>query len=272
MRRLLLAAVLLAAGCTIQLREDHFFHPGPAERADDSAKWQLPAGSTAADLMLPMADGSRLHAVRVTREDAGVEVLYFGGDSFRTELFGAYTAAAIAGQNANALLVDYRGYGRSEGKPTVALVQDDALAVYDWLRAQTSLPIVVHGFSLGSFMAAYVAAERHPEGLVLESTATNPAEWAKLQTPMFVRVKIPEVLRAQDNVARLKAYRGPLLIVAGDKDRTTPVSMSRTLLDAAASSDKQLYVSPGADHGAALEPAAARAAYGTFLARIAKSP
>ena len=96
MRRLLLAAVLLGAACTVQLREDHFFHPGPVEKADDSSKWQLPAGYTAADVMLPMADGTRLHAVRVAREGAKVDVLYFGGDSFRTETFGAYTAAAIA--------------------------------------------------------------------------------------------------------------------------------------------------------------------------------
>jgi fermentation-respiration switch protein FrsA (DUF1100 family) len=271
MRLLLLALVLLGAGCTFQLREDHFFHPGPVEKADDTAKWQLPAGYIAADVMIPMADGTRLHAVRVRREGAGVEVLYFGGDVFRTETFGAMTASAIAEHGANALLVDYRGYGRSEGKPTIALVQSDALAVYDWLRGQTSLPIVVHGFSLGSFMAAHLAAERHPEGLVLESTATNPTEWAKLQTPAFVRVRMPETLRAQDNTERLKTYKGPLLIVAGDKDRITPVSMSRTLLDAAASTDKQLYVSPGASHGAALAPAAARAAYGTFLARIAKA-
>lgn len=272
MRRLLLAAVLLGAACTVQLREDHFFHPGPVEKADDSSKWQLPAGYTAADVMLPMADGTRLHAVRVAREGAKVDVLYFGGDSFRTETFGAYTAAAIAEQNANALLVDYRGYGRSEGKPAIALVQGDAVAAYDWLRAQTALPIVVHGFSLGSFMAAYVAVERQPEGLVLESTATNPTEWAKLQTPMFVSVKMPEAMKVQDNVARVRAYKGPLLIVAGDKDRVTPVSMSRKLLDASASSDKQLLVSPGADHGTALYPAATRAAYGTFLARIAKNP
>ena len=271
-RRVVVAIALLAAACTVQLREEQFLHPGPPKVEDDAAKWQLPAGTTAADVQLPMPDGTKLHAVRVTRDGAGAEVLYFGGDSFRTETFGADVAAALAQQNVNALLVDYRGYGRSEGKPSIALLQSDAVAAFDWLRARTSLPIVVHGFSLGSFMAAHVAAQRQPQGLVLESTATSATDWVESRTPFFVRAKMPPEMRRQDNVARLKIYKGPLLIVAGDADEVTPVSMSRKLLDAAASSDKQLLVTPGANHGAALESPQSRATYGTFLDKISGSP
>jgi fermentation-respiration switch protein FrsA (DUF1100 family) len=212
-----LALGLLAAACSVQL--------------GDSPKWQLPAGYTATDVMLPMTDGTRLHAVRVVKDGAIANVLYFGGDSFRTETYGAYIANAVAQQDVNALLVDYRGYSRSEGTPTVALMGGDVLAVYDWLRAQTSLPIVVHGFPLGSFMAAHVAAQRNPQGLVLESSSTNVRDWVDVNAPVYVSVKIADTIKSQDNVARLKVYKGPLLIVAGDKDKVTPVSLSRKLLD-----------------------------------------
>ncbi len=269
MRRAVLVAALLLASCTFRLREDMFFHPGPPAAADDTTKWTLPAGATATDVMLPMADGTRLHAVRIVREGAKAEVLYFGGDSFRTELFGATTANGLVAHPVNALMIDYRGYGRSEGKPTIDNMQTDVLAVYDWLRAQSQLPIIVHGFSLGSFMAAYVGEQRQPAALVLESTATNVSDWAKAQTPIGVRVVIPPRMLKEDNLARVKAYRGPLLLVAGEADKVTPVAMSRTLLAASPSQYKELVVVPKATHGNAFLWPAAAAGYQRLIAAIA---
>jgi len=228
----------------------------------------MPAGATATDLMLPMADGTRLHAVRIVREGAKAEVLYFGGDSFRTELFGATTANGLLAHPVNALMIDYRGYGRSEGKPTIDNLQTDVLAVHDWLREQSPLPIIVHGFSLGSFMAAYVAEQRQPAALVLESTATNVRDWAKAQTPIGVRVVIPPRMLKEDNLARVKAYRGPLLIVAGEADKVTPVAMSRTLLAASPSPYKELVVVPKATHGNAFLWPAAAAGYERLIAAL----
>jgi len=46
-KRVLVALSLLAAACSMQLGEQHFFHPGPPERDDDASKWQLPAESLA---------------------------------------------------------------------------------------------------------------------------------------------------------------------------------------------------------------------------------
>jgi uncharacterized protein len=266
--RLLAIAALFALSCTVQLKDDHFFNPGPVEQQDETAKWQLPEGYTAADVMLPMADGVRLHAVRISGPSPRAEVLYLGGNAFRTETSGAPIAAALAGQKVNALILDYRGYGRSEGKPTIELLQSDSLAAYDWLRAQTTLPIVVHGLSLGGFMAAHVAAERHPEGLVLESTATNTADWADTQAPFFIRVQIADKLREQDNIARLKEYRGPLLIVAGDKDKVTPVKLSQKLFEEAASPDKELVIVPGGNHGDSFEKPEALAKFRAFILKI----
>jgi uncharacterized protein len=267
-KRFILIVALLASACTMRLKEDNFFHAGPPLVDDDTSKWVLPAGARAEDVKLTMSDGTKLHGIRLTKDGATADVLYLGGDSWRTEKFGAQTAAVLAGQNVNALLVDYRGYGRSEGTPSIALLQSDALAAYDWLRAQTSLPIAVHGFSLGSFMAAHVAAQRHPQALVLESTATSVTDWVATQSPFFVTVKMSDDMRAQDNVARRKVYRGPLLIVAGDADKITPVSLSKKLLAASASTDKELVVAPGKNHGTALEDASSLAAYGKFLAKL----
>lgn len=264
-----LAAILLASACTMRLDENMFFHPGPMQVADETAKWKLPGGATATDVMLPMADGTRLHAVRIVREGARAEVFYLGGDSFRTELFGSETANGLLAHPVNVLMIDYRGYGRSEGTPTIDNLQTDVLATYDWLRKQSTLPIVVHGFSLGSFMAAYLAEERQPAGLVLESTASNVNDWAKSHAPPGVRVVVPPRLQAQDNIPRIKAYRGPLLFLAGDKDKTTPVAMSRTLLAASPSAHKELIVVRNANHGYAfIGSADAAAGYTRLLSNL----
>lgn len=268
MRRAAIVAALLLVACTFRLREDMFFHPGPPAAADDTTKWSLPAGATATDVMLSMADGTRLHAVRIVREGATAEVLYFGGDSFRTELFGAMTAKGLLAHPVNVLMIDYRGYGRSEGKPTIDNMQTDVLAVYDWLRTQSQLPIIIHGFSLGSFMAAYVAEQRQPAALVLESPATNVSDWAKAQTPIVVRLVIPPRMLKEDNLARVKAYRGPLLIIAGEADKVTPAAMSRTLLAASPSQYKELVVVPKAIHGNAFLWPAAAAAYQRLIAAL----
>lgn len=253
----------------MRLDENMFFHPGPMTVADETAKWTLPSGATATDLMLPMADGTRLHAVRVMNEGARVEVLYFGGDNFRTELFGRETANGLLAHPVNVLMIDYRGYGRSEGTPTIDNMAGDVLATYDWLRSRSALPIVVHGFSLGSFMAAHIAEKRQPAGLVLESTASSVNDWAKSQAPIGVRIVIPPRMQQEDNVARVKAYRGPLLLVVGEGDKITPAAMSRKLLAASASAHKELVVVRNAKHGNAFVGSSdAAAAYQRLLATL----
>ncbi len=270
-RRVVLATTILVAACTLRLDENMFFHPGPMAVADDTTKWQLPAGAIATDVTLPMADGTRLHAVRVVREGAKAEILYFGGDSFRTELFGEDTARTALAHDVNLLMVDYRGYGRSEGTPAIDNMQSDTLAVYDWLKSQSPLPIIVHGFSLGSFMAGYLAEQRQPAALVLESTATNVNDWARLRAPKGIRVVVPPRLAKEDNLARVKAYRGPLLLLAGDADKVTPVVMSQTLLAASPSTHKELVVVRKANHGYAFVGSSeSAAAYDRLLAAVAK--
>jgi fermentation-respiration switch protein FrsA (DUF1100 family) len=178
--------------------------------------------------------------------------------------------APLGDLRVNVLMVDYRGYGRSAGTPTVDIVKSDAVAVYDYLRSRSNgRPIVVHGFSLGSFMASTVAMQRTVQGLVLEGTAPDVATWAKHQIPMYakpvVRLNIAPRLLAESNVAAVQRYVGPLLLLTGSKDSVTPPRFLKTLLAASASAQKRAFVAEGAGHGGALKIAAARHAYSEFL-------
>jgi fermentation-respiration switch protein FrsA (DUF1100 family) len=78
----------------------------------------------------------------------------FRRQRFTMERFGASTAALFAPFGVNLVLVDHRGYGRSSGKPTAALLEADGVAVFDFvsrLRGIDRSKVIVHGQSLGSF-------------------------------------------------------------------------------------------------------------------------
>jgi uncharacterized protein len=265
MKSRLLLVLLLATGC-VTIDERHFFHG--EKTSGDASTWTLPAGLSARDVTLTASDGTRLRATRVVREGAKAEVLYFGGDSFHIDQWGVYLARAMTGLPVNVTMIDYRGYGRSEGTTSLAALRDDALLAFDHIRGQTRLPIIVHGFSLGSFVAAHLATQRPADALVLESTATNPQDWVDLSKPWYVRVTIAPPLMSTGNVEPVRSYRGKLLLLAGGADRVTPAVMSQRLIEASASSWKRLVVVPKATHGDVMEHAEAIDAYRDLVAAV----
>ena len=262
-----LAASLAATGCaTFDIGETHFFHPGPAAT---SAPRTI-GGAVVEDVTLRADDGTALGGVSIRQADADVEVLYFGGNASRADDMAAALARIVDGLRVNVLMIDYRGYGRSAGTPAIQTVKQDAVAAFDSLRGRAGgRPIVVHGVSLGGFVAAHVAASRTAEGLVLEATAPDVQTWARSQIPAyarpFVRLKIAPALLAESNVEAVRRHRGPLLLLTGSRDTVTPPRFMEPLLAASPSPARRAVVAEGAGHGGALAVPEARQAYAEFL-------
>lgn len=165
----------------------------------------------------------------------------------------------------NVVLVGYPGSGASGGQLSLATLKADALATYDWAAARADVSpggVVVHGHSIGSFAAASVAAARPVRGLVLQGSATTPGDWlhtffrpsrlkwwARPAYP-FIRFTVDPALEGEDNVARVRKYRGPLLVLSGSADTEAAPAMSRALAAVSASPDslKRLVVLPGSGH------------------------
>ncbi len=222
-----IAVLLFATACaTFDIDESHFFYPGAAATR---------APGTVEDVTLTAADGTALGGVYVRQPDADLEVLYFGGNASRADDMAAALGHIVRGLRANVMMIDYRGYGRSAGTPAIATMKSDALAAFDQLRTRAGgRPIVVHGVSLGGFVASHVAANRTVQGLVLEATAPDVATWAKNQIPAYakpvVRLKIAPALLAESNVEAVRRHSGPLLLVTGSKDAVTPPRFMQPLL------------------------------------------
>lgn len=276
------SALVILSGCvTLRVPADNWFHPGAADLpADLRATPDLPAGYALQDIYFVGDDGTRLHSLFVSSPSASGTVLYFGGDTFRIGTSGLSVAKFFPSLNMNVLLIDYRGYGLSEGVPTLESVKSDAVHAFDLARspARPAQPIALHGFSMGSFVACAVTESRTVAALILESSATSASDWANHLIPWyakpFVRVSIAEDLRGESNETRLQRYNGYLLLLVGSADHVTPSSMSHRLFSVAASSAqrKRFYIAPRAGHGTVLlSPSAARE-YSKFLSLVQPAP
>jgi len=201
-------------------------------------------------------------------------VLYFGGNGF-VMVTSFHIIKSIIDQNVNLLVFDYRGYGQNDGVPSVAGLKSDGLAAYDFLVREKQIPperLILHGHSLGSFIASFVASERSAAGLVLECPVTDAKDWTGRLVPWFikplVRFEIEPALLENSNVKRLSTIEMPLLILGGSNDQITPPGMAKKLFQVAKSADKQLKLIPDGGHNDLPQHEEYRAALAGFYDKI----
>ncbi|MEQ8846650.1 alpha/beta hydrolase [Botrimarina sp.] len=195
-------------------------------------------------------------------------VLYAHGQSEHVPNLVSVIARLQESVQASVLVYDYRGYGKSEGRPTEAGCIADGLAAQQWLAERTGvLPedIVLIGRSLGGAVSVAVAAERGAKALVLENTFSRLTDIAAYRFPWApVRNFMSE---RYDSVERIRRYHGPLLQMHGTRDRVVPAKFARQLFAACPSQQKRFFVCRGGKH---YEPAPLEfySALGQFLAEI----
>jgi pimeloyl-ACP methyl ester carboxylesterase len=254
-RRLLpgaLALALSAAGCrVVRLDEVDVFAPRRlvTPRLVDSLR------ATRRELRLPVADGVELAVWHLTHPGSRATVVHFGGNA---SLMATSTGLvrALLSLPVDVVMVDPRGYGESDGRPTVAALLSDAGRVLDHVVTALGVPldrVVLHGHSLGTFPALALAAERQVGAVVLEAPVTSVADLTDRLVPWiaepFVDFELAPVLLAEDNLPRVARLDEPVLLLVGSEDRVTPPAMATALHDAAPRSvDRRLVVLPGAGH------------------------
>jgi fermentation-respiration switch protein FrsA (DUF1100 family) len=129
------------------------------------------------------------------------------------------------------LLFDYRGYGRSSGKPSAEGTHRDALAAHAELLTRSEDHRVFYlGESLGGAVALALALERPPAGLILQSTFTSVRDMARLHYPYVPQALVPDVY---PSIALIRDLRAPLMILHGERDDIVPASHAEALYDAA---------------------------------------
>jgi hypothetical protein len=221
------------------------------------------------ELTLTASDGVRIHAWWVPHPQAGVSVLLFHGNAGNLE-DRRDLVRQLREHPANVLAVDYRGYGKSEGKPSEEGLYRDARAAYDWLCAKTPPGrIVVLGKSLGGAVAADLASKVPCGGLILQSTFTSTPDMAGRVMPLFparlfMRTKY-------DTLSKVPKIACPKLILHSREDEMIPFEMGEKLYAAAADPKECEWVDE-ADHNGMIGQLGVKyyRRIGEFLEKIAK--
>lgn len=217
---------------------------------------RYPAGNWAPawefeDVTFQSADGTQLHGWYLPAKTA-TTILYCHGNGTHV----AYVAEGLrklqVATQASIFVFDYRGYGRSAGRPDESGVLADGAAALDWLvnrTGQSPGEIFVMGRSLGGAVALDLAARHGARGLILERTFTRLTDVA---TNLYPFLPVRMIMRNRyDNLQRVVDYDGPLLQSHGTDDSLIPLHQARQLFDASPSPQKTLHVMAGVDHNSA---------------------
>ena len=194
------------------------FHPQPLQESRRAAL-RSPAIES---LFIHGEDGTRLHAWHVKGHPL---IIYFGGNAEEVSWMLDDARRRVPG--VGWLLVDYRGYGSSQGSPSEKALVADAIRWYDHFKGE---PIYLFGRSLGSGVAVQLAAQRPVAGLVLVTPFDSLVEVAKHHYPYLpVRLMLRHPFESVERAPKLTV---PLLCLAAERDNVIPAEHARRLYEA----------------------------------------
>jgi pimeloyl-ACP methyl ester carboxylesterase len=221
------------------LQERLIYYPRPlSDAALQDIRLRHPKGQ---NVFAQAADGTRLHAWHLPGSPDAPLIVYFGGNA--EEVSWMLGAASVV-PKASWLLVDYRGYGASQGSPSEEALAADALLWYDRFAPQAK-KIYVFGRSLGSGVAVRLAAERKVDAAILVTPFDSMVAVGRRHYPYL---PVDWLLKHRfDSLSRAPKVAAPLLCLVAMRDSIIPPEHAKLLFDAWAG-PKRWVALEGADH------------------------
>ena len=225
--------------------------------------WNLQHSLQAEDVWLAAADGVRIHGWFVPpvsqtpaagnsqgeggeTADAGQEIvtLYLHGNAGNIS-HRADKLSALAQAGSAIRIIDYRGFGKSDGSPKEAGLYLDADAAYAELsrRGYRADRIFLYGESLGTGVAADLAARQPCAGVVLEAPFPSAGTVANRVIPLLG----PLVVSGFETSRKIAQVRIPLLIIHGNRDEVIPYDLGQAVFEAA-NEPKRFWTIEGGHH------------------------
>ena len=215
----------------------------PGKRIGDTPE---AAGLHYEDVYLVTDDNINIHGWFVPRPDAKATLLFFHGNagniSHRLESISIFHDMGLS-----VFIIDYRGYGRSDGRPSEQGTYRDAMAAWNYLvdeRRVRPEEIIVFGRSLGGAVAAWLAAKVRPAAVILESTFTSVKELGKFYYPYLPVSRIARIHYPVDEY--LTSFDCPVLIIHSHQDEVIPVIHGRRLFEYAR--EPKMFLPISGDH------------------------
>lgn len=192
-------------------------------------------------------DGERLHGWFFQGKSTEPTILFCHGNAGNISHRLDNIRLLLKG-NFQLFIFDYRGYGKSTGRPSEKGIYQDGLAAYDYLLEKEGIPaskIILFGRSLGVAVAIETALRRKAGSIIVESGFTSVREMAK-EMGVF-KVISPIIPPNYNNLEKIAMLTIPKLIIHGDNDEIVPFSMGRSLYESA-NDPKYFYWIKGAGH------------------------
>jgi hypothetical protein len=199
------------------------------------------------DIHLVTDDHVRLHGWFIPCEGAAATLLIFHGNAGNIGDRLAWIEL-LHKLGVHILIIDYRGYGKSEGEPFEEGLYRDARAAYNWWASENKPrgeKLVLLGESLGGAVAVHLAADVSPSGLILQSTFSSAWDMAKTMLPIGLLQPLVNV--RFDSAKAIARVRCPKLIIHGTRDEIVPFRLGKSLFDLAPP-PKSFYAVPEAGH------------------------
>jgi pimeloyl-ACP methyl ester carboxylesterase len=221
------------------------FHPRPESPTESS--------TSARELLIPAAPGVVLGARWYSADKEAPTLLFFHGNG---EIVADYEELGpiYVRMGFNFFPVDYRGYGRSSGSPTVSSMMEDCRKIFafaqEWLQKEGYTgPLVVMGRSLGSASALELAAlyQDRLDGLIVESGFAYVTPLLQLLGVNVAALGFSEE-KGFRQVDKIRQWHKPLLIIHAEFDHIIPYAEGQALYEACPSKQKTLLTVPGANH------------------------
>jgi fermentation-respiration switch protein FrsA (DUF1100 family) len=200
------------------------------------------------DVYFATDDGVRLNGWFVPRTGATSTFLWFHGNAGNISHRVENIKLLHDQVNVNIFILDYRGYGRSEGTASEEGTYRDGAAAIELLRQRYGVEankLIIFGRSLGAAVAAEMATRVQSLAVILETPFTSVRDVARDKLPFL---PIGPLLKTRyDVVEKNRKLSSPLLVLHGDRDEVVPFSHGKRVFDAAPQ-PKWFYTIAGAGH------------------------
>ncbi len=200
------------------------------------------------DIYFTTEDGVKLNGWFIPSSEGEFTLLWFHGNAGNISHRLQNIRLLHEKVKTHIFIIDYRGYGRSEGRVSEVGTYKDAEAALNYLRTQRDIGlqrIVLFGRSLGAAVAVHLAVREDALALILETPFGSIREMAKVVFPFL---PIGPFLRTKyDVMGKIKQARQPVLVLHGDQDDIVPYAQGKKVFEAAPE-PKEFYTIRGANH------------------------
>jgi alpha-beta hydrolase superfamily lysophospholipase len=209
---------------------------------------------TGRDLLIPVEPDVSIGARFYPSAQNHPTILFFHGNG---EIVADYDdiASQYNRHGINFFPVDYRGYGRSGGTPTVSAMMKDCRAIFDfainWLAGEGYMgPLAVMGRSLGSASALELASscQDRIDALIIESGFAHAAPLLRLLGIPVDALGMDEEEDVFRHVEKIRGFKKPVLIIHAENDHIISFEDGKDLYEASGSNMKRFLKIADADH------------------------